>query len=1044
MKNLKRWKAVAGLASLLVLLAVIPAEPQSAPDRSALEQMADRAVEAANAGKFTEALRLYRQLERSSDRSFAWEGISGQVIVHRIAGDGDSARAVTERIAAEKPELAGLMDIWDGDTAMLEKDVAGAVGAYRRAADIHGRQLVDGRPIGATALRQLTRAHLERKDPLASAETERELLRRFPGFVDRDQAMEKILAFEAMASGELPVKPIERLLEDGDCSPKHPCVLGRGGRVRRGVPADARPLAGQKSLYVSEADTAEFLQSAADAPVETFAPTSTADACVVETAYSGFLKPMLTDTTAGYKFMETPDCCGGWHPGIDLNRGGYQADCNDPFYSTAEGCVMDVMASTTDWGSAAIEHYYPPSYWTSQYGHAYQVYVSVGQWVRRGKLIGRVGGTADGGADSFACHLHFEIREPDHTDRNNASAYHNTPKSKVGDEYQDPLPFINAHKRFTKAIRRDENSFTFTPDTAWTLVSGIGDDDDMRWALTTPTSPKTTYARHTFTATATGTWELWAFIPYTNRSSTAVPYRLTKVSDGTLLFSMTLNQAGKNDAWLYVGSATLTKDIQYRIEVATNTGETDLKVAVDDFLLIKPNNAARANLNVSGITFTSPPAKGVLTTAVATLSNIGTVASGTFNVKWFVDNVQVGYGGHESLGPGQVSNGNIRFDWTPATGGVHTIEFIADVDGHVIEGNEFNNNFKLKLTIQNPADLKVSGISFTSTPKFGVQTTAKAALSNVGQTASGEFNVKWFVDGVQKAYGGHKSLAPGEVSNDNVYFNWTPTAGEHTLQFVADVDAEVSETNESNNSYSVPVTIPEPPDLEVRDITLFPSPPVAGMDTIATAYLINEGGTASGEFNVKWFLDGVQMGYGGHISLAPGQVSADNVHFYWTPAAGTHTLTFVADVDGEVLESDEDNNSKTITFTVSSNADLVVSNITFSDSTPNVYQLIVVTATLSNTGSADSGVFNCKWFLDGFEKAYFSQTVPAGATVYPWMSWDVPAIGTYSWKFVADVDGHVVETNEGNNSYTKNVTATCAPGDICPTSVIVSQPGSLK
>src|SRR3972149_31233 len=140
MKNLKRWKAVAGLAPLLVLLAVTPAEPQSAPDRSALEQMADRAVEAANAGKFTEALRLYRQLERSSDRSFAWEGISGQVIVHRIAGDGDSARAVTERIAAEKPELAGLMDIWDGDTAMLEKDVAGGVGGCRRGAASRPRQ----------------------------------------------------------------------------------------------------------------------------------------------------------------------------------------------------------------------------------------------------------------------------------------------------------------------------------------------------------------------------------------------------------------------------------------------------------------------------------------------------------------------------------------------------------------------------------------------------------------------------------------------------------------------------------------------------------------------------------------------------------------------------------------------------------------------------------------------------------------------------------------------------------------------------------------
>src|SRR3972149_4691579 len=227
MKNMKRWKVVAGLASLWLLLAVVPADPQLAEDRAPLEQLAHRAVEAANAGKFAEALHLSRELERSSDRSVAWEGISGQVIVHRIAGDGASARAGTQRIAAERPELAGLMDIWDGDTAMVEKDVERALGAYRRAADIHGRQVVDGRPIGVTALRQLSRAYFERRDALAAAETERELLRRFPGFVDREGTVAQILAFEAMAAGDLPLKPLERLLEDGDCSQKTPCDLGR-------------------------------------------------------------------------------------------------------------------------------------------------------------------------------------------------------------------------------------------------------------------------------------------------------------------------------------------------------------------------------------------------------------------------------------------------------------------------------------------------------------------------------------------------------------------------------------------------------------------------------------------------------------------------------------------------------------------------------------------------------------------------------------------------------------------------------------------------
>jgi len=162
MNGMAGRKAVAGLAALLLLVAVAPGEPQLVEDHSGVELLLDRAVAAANAGKFAEALRLYQELERSSDPSYAWAGTSGQVIVHRMAGDGASARAVTQRIAAVRPGLAGLMAIWDGDTAMVEKDVERALGEYRRAADIHGRQVVDGQPIGVTALRQLSRARFAR------------------------------------------------------------------------------------------------------------------------------------------------------------------------------------------------------------------------------------------------------------------------------------------------------------------------------------------------------------------------------------------------------------------------------------------------------------------------------------------------------------------------------------------------------------------------------------------------------------------------------------------------------------------------------------------------------------------------------------------------------------------------------------------------------------------------------------------------------------------------------------------------------------------
>src|SRR3990172_10441570 len=125
MRGTQRWNPLAGLASLLLLLAVAPVGPQGD------ERLLQKAVDATKNENFAGALNLYRQLEQSSDPWYAWAGTSGRGVVHRIAGDADSARVVTQRIAAERPELAGLMAIWDGDTALLERDFARAVGAYR-------------------------------------------------------------------------------------------------------------------------------------------------------------------------------------------------------------------------------------------------------------------------------------------------------------------------------------------------------------------------------------------------------------------------------------------------------------------------------------------------------------------------------------------------------------------------------------------------------------------------------------------------------------------------------------------------------------------------------------------------------------------------------------------------------------------------------------------------------------------------------------------------------------------------------------------------
>jgi len=274
----------------------------------------------------------------------------------------------------------------------------------------------------------------------------------------------------------------------------------------------------------------------------------------------------------------------GRHPGLDINTAAKDGDCGVSFKATAKGCVTD--SSPTNWGSATIQHLYTSRTWTSQYGHASSIAFSSGSAVTKGATLGKVGKV---GLDPVegTCHLHHEIREQDHPAPTNADYYSSLTQTNVGDWYQNPFPFVDAHRSYsTSPTWIDEESFVRTG--TWTLVSGVGDEDDLRWGATTATGTKSTYSRYTFTPSTTGTYEIWAFVPWNHGTSTAVPYRLARSSTGAAVFSKTVNQLSLVDAWIKIGSGSLTKDVSYFLEVATNTGESSKKVALDDFLIFKP------------------------------------------------------------------------------------------------------------------------------------------------------------------------------------------------------------------------------------------------------------------------------------------------------------------------------------------------------------------------------------------------------------------------------------------------------------------------
>jgi CARDB len=104
-------------------------------------------------------------------------------------------------------------------------------------------------------------------------------------------------------------------------------------------------------------------------------------------------------------------------------------------------------------------------------------------------------------------------------------------------------------------------------------------------------------------------------------------------------------------------------------------------------------------------------------------------------------------------------------------------------------------------------------------------------------------------------------------------------------------------------------------DLSVTGLAPLATGPIcAGTSPTFGAYIHNSGPIASGGFDIAWYADSGTF-LGGHYSIPAG---ADDTHDHiWSHiSAGSHTLTFVANFDNLVGESNKGNNQATMTFEV--------------------------------------------------------------------------------------------------------------------------------
>ena len=246
--------------------------------------------------------------------------------------------------------------------------------------------------------------------------------------------------------------------------------------------------------------------------------------------------------------------------------------------------------------------------------------------------------------------------------------------------------------------------------------------------------------------------------------------------------------------------------------------------------------------------------------------------------------------------------------------GVHNVKAVVDPDNKIEETNEKNNETTKQVKVL--PDLMISSIKLSNTnPKVGENVKIDVEIKNIGYASSPAFWVTY-----KKSKNNYESksvnkiLPPGKSAT--VTFYWKAECGIHELQFYADAKGydlrgNIDELNENNNARSTVVVVKcakKYVDLTIndQDITWEVE---SGNDVYFKVKVRNNGNDPSGAFDVALFIDNRLISKKRIDSLKAN--SETTVEFMWDAegeSVGDHEVKVVADLNGEVIETNEKNN----------------------------------------------------------------------------------------------------------------------------------------
>jgi subtilase family serine protease/subtilisin family serine protease len=470
------------------------------------------------------------------------------------------------------------------------------------------------------------------------------------------------------------------------------------------------------------------------------------------------------------------------------------------------------------------------------------------------------------------------------------------------------------------------------------------------------------------------------------------------------------------------------------------------------------------DLVVTSLTAPADAGAGLSITVTDTTKNqgAGTVAPSTttyyLSTNTLLDGADVVLGSRAvpALASGVSDTGSAVVTIPAGTGtGTYYVFAKADAADAVSETVETNNTTYRTLRVG--PDLLVTSLNAPAAAGAGASFAVTDTTRNQGGGASPASSTRYYLSSNLSLDSGDTllgsravaALAPGssDTGSATLTIPAATPAGTYYLFAKADGDDALVETQESNNSYAVTVTIGA--DLVVYTFTV-PSDAGAGLAITLSDTTKNQGaGTAAASTTTYYLsanaaLDSGDVVLGSRVVPALGSGVSDTGSVMVTIPAGTATGTYYvfakADAGEVVSETSEFNNTAVRTLRVG--PDLLVTSLS-APSTAGAGTTISVTDTTRNQGGGASPASSTRYYLsvnnllDGADLLLGARAVAAlspATSDTGSVALTIPAGiagGTYYLLAKADGDDALAETQEGNNVF---LTTIVVGGDLVVTS----------